>query len=148
MKAAIISVGDELLRGDVADTNASTLARLLGTRGIDVTTMSVTGDTVTSLGRQLKACIDAADLVLVTGGLGPTRDDITRLAVARVVGEELRLDRSSQERIRRRFERSGKPLSEANERQALFPARAEIIDNAHGTAPGFICRSGGSTILC
>lgn len=147
MKAIILSVGDELLRGDTADTNASFLARLLGERGVEVVEIATVGDSRIVLADRLREFLGRVGLVCVSGGLGPTRDDITRWAVADVVGRPLRLDESSLGRIRERFRRVRKPMGEGNEKQALLPEGAEIVENPRGTAPGFLCNWKGSRVL-
>ena len=147
MKAAILSVGDEILRGETTDTNASVLGAILGERGVEVVAISVVGDSAGALRDRLRSSLSRADLVCVTGGLGPTRDDITREAIAEVLGKGLVLDPPSKGRIRARFTRRGRKMSPNNEKQALFPVGAEIIDNPVGTAPGFICRHKGSVII-
>lgn len=147
MKAAIVSVGDEILRGEVVDTNGPALARLLERRGVEVAAHLVVGDSRQELSDRLAEGIGRFGITCVSGGLGPTRDDITRWAVADAVGRKLEADAATVERIRIRYEKGGRSAPKESGRQALFPQGSEILDNPVGTAPGFICRSRGSVIV-
>lgn len=147
MKAAILSVGDELLRGATTDTNAPVLAGLLVDRGVEVISISTVGDSREALRDRVREILGRVDLIFITGGLGPTRDDLTRQAVADVLGTDLDLDRASLETIRMRIEKRGRKMAETNRKQALFPRGAEVIENRQGTAPGFLCRPEGVVLV-
>jgi nicotinamide-nucleotide amidase len=142
MKCEILSIGSELTSGQNLDTNSQWLSRQLAEIGIVV-------GWHTTLADDLEANIDAfriasrrAGLVLATGGLGPTQDDLTREALARVAGVELVEDAESLRRIEEMFRRRNRAMPERNRVQALFPAGAEPIPNEHGTAPGIWMRLG------
>jgi len=138
LSAEILTIGDELLRGDLVDTNGSWLARRLFQLGVGVTRILSTGDELEQLTQHLTRALAAGTgLVLVTGGLGPTDDDRTSEAVARATGRPLELDQPTLETLRWRFEQAGYPFTPNNEKQAHFPRGATLIPNRRGTAPGF-----------
>ncbi len=146
MKCEIISIGSELTSGQNLDTNSQWLSRRLAEVGIPVGWHTTIAD-------DLEANIDAfriacrrARLVLITGGLGPTQDDLTREALAAAVGVELVFHQESFERIRDMFARRGRTMPERNRVQALFPAGSEPIPNDRGTAPGIWMRIGDATV--
>ena len=146
--AAILSIGDELVLGQTLDTNAQTLSSLLLDRGV-VTRRHVTvDDDERTIAEELERSAAAHDLVIVTGGLGPTADDLTRHALACVLGEQLIMDDAALQQIRSWFESSGRPMPEANAIQAMRPASAVLLANEHGTAPGLSARVGGADIFC
>ncbi len=136
-KAAVVAVGDELISGDQVDLNTSWLAERLGELGWTVEVATLVGDDQTELAATYRQLAARAELVLSTGGLGPTLDDLTRHAVAEAAGVELCLDAETVDLIRAFFESLGRKASPANDRQALFPAGATILPNSAGTAPGF-----------
>jgi len=148
VKAEIVTIGDELLRGEIVDTNRSFLSdRLLG---LDIEThyhTSVRDDAADMIDafRRASARIDIA---LVSGGLGPTRDDLTAAALAEAFDLELVLDEDALESIRSFFHIIGREMSENNASQAYFPAGAEILPNPIGTAPGFSIAQGGARFFC
>lgn len=137
MKAEIISVGTELLLGEITDTNASYLAGQLPLLGIDLYWISQVGDNQTRLVEVLKRAWQRSDLILITGGLGPTEDDLTREAIAEMLGEELRIDPVSEQRIRERFTQRGIEMAPSNIKQAAVIPSAKTVHNARGTAPGW-----------
>lgn len=137
MRAFIISTGDELTTGRTVDTNANYLADQLVGIGIDVVGMLVVGDYPDRIAWAWRAALAQADVVLSTGGLGPTADDLTTETVAQVAGVGLRQDTAVAERIRQLFAAMGRTMPENNLKQALFPEGATIIPNGLGTAPGF-----------
>jgi nicotinamide-nucleotide amidase len=137
MRAVIISTGDELTTGRTVDTNAGYIADQLVAIGIDVVAVLVVGDYPERIAWAWRQAVAEADVVLCTGGLGPTADDLTTETVARVAGVALRADQGVADRIRRFFESVGRTMPENNLKQALFPEGAVIIPNAIGTAPGF-----------
>ncbi|MFC1899268.1 CinA family nicotinamide mononucleotide deamidase-related protein [Chloroflexota bacterium] len=135
MKAEIISVGTEILLGEITDTNSSFLAGQLPLLGIDLYWISQVGDNYVRLGEVLKRAWQRSDLILITGGLGPTEDDITRETIAKIMGEELRIDPVAEKAVRERF--SGREMASSNIKQAMIIDSAESITNVKGTAPGW-----------
>lgn len=142
MKATIISTGEELVTGHTVDTNASFLAAHLTAHGHTVRRLLALGDDPGALEGELSRAADDCELILVTGGLGPTADDRTRGAVARAAGVELVEDEESLEHVRRVIEAHGHKVTEAHATQALFPVGSEIFPNHRGTARGFACTIG------
>ncbi|HUP08006.1 MAG TPA: competence/damage-inducible protein A [Caldimonas sp.] len=136
-KAAILSTGDELTTGRTLDTNANFIADTLVAAGLDVTAIIVVGDYPERITWAWHAALRQADVIISTGGLGPTVDDLTTETVAAVTGRKLILDQEVADRIRKMFEAMGRVMPENNLKQAQFPQGAVIIPNALGTAPGF-----------
>ncbi len=147
MKATVIGVGTELLVGHTQDTNTAELAADLLESGAEVEVSFRVADELEPLVRELAHALRHHDLVVTTGGLGPTPDDLTREAVARAIGAPLVADEAMLEKIRAFFDRMGRPMPEANRRQAMRPRGAEWIENPRGTAPGFLWQGGGKTLL-
>jgi competence/damage-inducible protein CinA-like protein len=135
--AAILSTGDELTTGRTVDTNAGFIADHVTAIGLDVVAVLVVGDYPERIAWAWREAMRHADLIISTGGLGPTADDLTTETVAQVTGRRLLLDQEVADRIRRMFEAMGRVMPENNLKQARFPEGAEIIPNALGTAPGF-----------
>lgn len=140
MKAEIICIGTELLLGEIIDTNAAYLARELAAMGIDLYHKSTVGDNLKRAVETIKTATQRADLVIISGGLGPTRDDLTREAIAVAVGEQLVVNQEALRHLTERFERMQRPMTENNKRQAEFPESAEMVANPMGTAPGIWLR--------
>lgn len=136
--AEILCVGTELLLGDIVNTNAAYLSRRLAELGICVYRQSVVGDSPARLTDALTLALSRADLVITSGGLGPTYDDLTRETVAAAFGLTLELDDRVLDNIRNYFNRTGRVMTENNIRQAMVPHGATVLDNEHGTAPGLI----------
>ncbi len=136
MKASIVAIGSELLTPFRVDTNSLVITERLNTLGFDVRSKAVVGDDIDGIVRVLAGELDVVDLVVCTGGLGPTEDDVTRDAVARVLGRPLDLDETIVERIRARFAARGLTMAEINKRQAMVPRGAIVLENTNGTAPG------------
>lgn len=136
MTAEIIAVGSELLSPDKLDTNSLFLARMLGERGILLSRKSVVGDDRPLLASEIRRARGASQLVILTGGLGPTLDDLTRDAASDATGRRLVRHESIVRDIERIFQRFGRPMARVNERQALILEGAEILPNPRGTAPG------------
>jgi len=147
VRACIIAVGSELLTPFRVDTNSLAITERLNAVGYDVRLKAVVGDDVDELAAQFSAALEWADLIVFTGGLGPTEDDVTRDAVARVLGVPFDVDDATVERIRARFVRRGLVMPEINRRQAMVPRGATLIDNPHGTAPGLWIERGRAAIL-
>jgi len=137
MIAEIISTGDELVFGEIADTNAPYLASRLSELGVSVHYHTVTGDSFSYLTDTLKAAVERSGLIICTGGLGPTKDDMTREVISEFCCVPLRLHEESFSRIKAIFRRRNLELSPTNRKQAMIPEGAEIISNKWGTAPGF-----------
>lgn len=139
MRAAILAIGDEIVAGLTTDTNSGFVAAELRALGVDAAGfLAVPDDPEAILGALARAAADA-ELVVCTGGLGPTADDLTTACVARFAGRPLELHAPSLEAIRERFRARGLEMSDNNRKQALFPAGAEVFPNPQGTAPGFVC---------
>lgn len=137
MAAALLCIGTELARGEIVNTNASHLAAELTTLGFDVDEIVVVDDDHGRIVGSLARLAADHELIVATGGLGPTTDDLTTVAVASALGVGLERHEPSIDAIRRRFEKIGRPMSPSNEKQADFPVGAEVLPNPVGTAPGF-----------
>ncbi len=138
MRAETISIGTELLLGQITDTNAVWIAEQLSQVGVDLYFRTTVGDNVGRIVDAIRHALTRADVVITTGGLGPTVDDVTREAVARATNRDLVLDENLLAQIRARFARWGAPMSENNVRQAYIPQGATPVENPVGTAPCFI----------
>ena len=136
MKACILAIGSEMLTPFRVDTNSLFITERLNTIGYDVRLKAVVGDDVAELADLLGGVLGWADLVVITGGLGPTEDDITRDAVARVLDVPLEVDEAIVDRIRERFAKRGMSMPDINRRQAMVPRGATVLPNPNGTAPG------------
>ncbi len=147
MRAEIISIGTELLLGEIVDTNAAWLAQQLAAAGVDVFFRATVGDNVGRIAAALQSAMTRADVIITTGGLGPTVDDVTREAVAQAVGVPLTLNHELVEQIRARFAKWGRAMSENNVRQAYIPQGATPVENPVGTAPCFIVEHAGHFIF-
>ena len=147
MKAEIIAVGTELLLGEVANTNAVYLSQRMAECGIDVYRHTTVGDNRARLIDVLSEAFARADIVITTGGLGPTADDITKDAVAAHFGLALELHQPSLLAIKAFFDRMGHEMKENNKRQAYLPEGAMVLDNPAGTAPGCIVSVGGKKCI-
>ena len=145
--AAILAIGDEILSGQTTDTNSGWLAEQVRALGVEVVGFLTAPDDEGAIVRAFERALDDADVVISTGGLGPTADDLTTGCVARVAGRELVLDAASLREIEERFRRMGREMTPNNRRQAMLPAGCEVIPNPWGTAPGSITpveRGGGT----
>ena len=136
MRAEIISVGTELLLGQIVDTDAAYLSKLLPESGVDLHYRVTVGDNELRLAEALKLALSRADVVFTIGGLGPTQDDLTKETVARVVGDEMVMDEESAEFMRSFFAARGVDMPETNLKQAMGPRRGRVLKNPLGTAPG------------
>lgn len=148
MNAEIISVGTELLLGEIVDTNSAELAESLAALGVNVYYHNTVGDNVARLVATLSQSMERSDLVIVTGGLGPTEDDITRECLAQVAGVPLVLNERALEDIREFFHRLGREMTANNERQAYLPQGATMLANPMGTAPGIWLTVGNAHVIC
>ncbi|MBW2281637.1 MAG: competence/damage-inducible protein A [Deltaproteobacteria bacterium] len=146
--AWVLTIGDELLRGEIVDSNKSFLSeRLLGIE-IETTRHVTVADDADEIAAQLRAAVASARVVLVSGGLGPTRDDITTAVVASTFDRPLVRRPEEVDRIRAFFESIGREMAENNAKQADFPEGAEVLSNPLGTAPGFMLAVEGSLVFC
>ena len=136
-RAIVISSGDELTTGRTVDTNANFIADKLVSAGLDVVAIMVVGDYPDRIAWAWQQAMQHADVIIGTGGLGPTADDLTTEVLAQVAGRRLQMDHTVADRIRQMFAAMGRVMPENNLKQALFPEGATIIANALGTAPGF-----------
>ena len=134
-RAEILCVGTELLIGDIVNTNAAYLSRRLATLGIGVYRQSVVGDNKARLAEDLRTALSRADLVITSGGLGPTADDMTKEIAAEVFGRKMTLHEPSLARIERYFAATGRVMTPNNRKQAMMPEGAIVFDNDYGTAP-------------
>jgi len=147
MTAEILTVGTEILLGDITNTNAQYLSRQLALLGINVYRHSVVGDNPDRLAEALETALSRADLVITTGGLGPTCDDLTKEVVARRMGRELEMNPECLAQIEAYFKKVNRPMTENNKKQALMPAGCTVLPNAVGTAPGCIIEEGGKAVI-
>ncbi len=143
MTCAVLSIGTELTRGELVNSNAAWLSAELTALGFEVIEHAVVDDDRTRIVAALRRLAQQVRVIVSTGGLGPTTDDVTTEAVASALGVQLVRDESSLEAIRRRFEKLGRTMSASNMKQADFPEGADILPNAAGTAPGFGVRVDG-----
>ena len=147
VKAAVVAVGEELLSGQTTDTNGPWLGKRLAALGAPVVRRWVVGDDAAAIQAALSEALDVADLIVVTGGLGPTRDDLTRPAVAGFLDLELRTDPRIVDDLRKRFRAHGLgDLPESNLSQAEVPRGAQILENGRGTAPGLLMEHEGRSV--
>src|SRR5579872_2555102 len=147
MKAEIIAVGSELLTPDRVDTNSLFLTAQLNRLGIEVTRKTVVGDELADLRGAFADAMERVELVIASGGLGPTEDDRTREAVADLLGRRLSLDPEVMSKIEARFRQIGRAMSEVNARQAMVPEGATVLENARGTAPGLWLEARGRIVI-
>lgn len=144
MRAEIIAVGSELLGSTRADTNSLYLSGRLSSLGIDLRIKSVVGDERDDLAAVFRQALGRSDVIVLTGGLGPTDDDLTREVVSDVLGLPMTIDEAIVSKIRARFERRGLTMPDVNRRQAYVPRGAIVLDNPNGTAPGLFISGAGA----
>jgi nicotinamide-nucleotide amidase len=147
MKTEIISIGTEIMLGEITDTNASFLASQLPALGNELLGVSQVGDDMGRMLEVLKRAWQRSQLILTTGGLGPTGDDLTREAVAALLGEEMRADPSLEQALRERFGRMTVQMSPTNLKQATLIPSAKAIPNPNGTAPGWLVERDGRILV-
>ena len=146
MRCNVVAVGTELLLGQITDTNSSWLGEQLAAAGIESRLQVKVGDNLDRMRRAILTALADADAVVVCGGLGPTHDDLTREAVAALMGAELTEDAAVAGVIRDLFERRGRVMAANNLRQALVPVGATVIPQTRGTAPGLVCPVGTKVV--
>jgi nicotinamide-nucleotide amidase len=133
----VVTIGDELLLGFTIDTNGAFIAQKLAEQGVAIVRRTAVGDTMDAITSAVREALDRTGAVITTGGLGPTSDDLTRDAVARVFGRGLLVDEAHLQWMRERWKkRFGRDMPESNRRQAMIPEGARKLDNRHGSAPG------------
>ena len=142
--AEVIAVGSEMLGSTRTDTNSVYIAERLSSIGIDLRAKTVVGDERDDLSSMFRQALDRSDVVVLTGGLGPTDDDLTRDVVSDVLDRPMSIDESIVAKIRGRFERRGLTMPDVNRRQAQVPRGAVVLDNPNGTAPGLFIEHAGA----
>lgn len=147
MTVEIICVGTELLLGNIVNTNGAYLAEKCAGMGLSCYYQTVVGDNEKRLSDALKAALDRADIVLLSGGLGPTEDDLTKETTASVMGRPLLMDENCRQKIEAYFEKRGVKPTDNNWKQAMIPQGAFIMENRNGTAPGVILREGDKHVI-
>lgn len=147
MTAEIVSVGTELLLGQIVDTDAVHLASILPEYGVACLRRQTIGDNLVRLTEALRIALERSDLIFTIGGLGPTEDDLTREAISAAIGQELIQDQAIAERLRKFFALRKLPWLERQLNQAMRPASASPIENPNGTAPGLICPAGSKYVI-
>jgi nicotinamide-nucleotide amidase len=148
ISAEIVSIGTELLMGQIVDTNAQHLGQLLPELGIEHYHRQTVGDNLERATQALRLALGRSDVVFTIGGLGPTEDDLTRDAVARALGVELEFIPEVAEKLRKLFALRNLAWTDAQNRQAMRPVGATVIENPNGSAPGLLCPSGGKWVIC
>ena len=147
MNAEIITIGDEILIGQIVDTNAAYIAQRLNAAGVTVSERSSVGDRAEQITRAIEQSMQRCDLVILTGGLGPTKDDITKTTLAKIFGGEMRTDERVKEHVRSMLALRGIEFNELNRSQAEVPDSCEVLFNAHGTAPGMWFERDGKVVI-
>ncbi len=147
MTAEIVSVGTEILMGQIVDTNAQVLGQLFPELGISHKHRQTVGDNLQRLTEALQLALSRSEIVITIGGLGPTEDDLTRDGIAAALGEGLIIDEAVEEKLRKLFALRNLPWLETQVRQAMRPPCAQPIENPNGTAPGLICQKDGKIVI-
>ena len=147
MKASILTIGDEILIGQIVDTNSASIARHLNNAGIVVWERTSVGDQREQITEAVKRAMNQSDVVILTGGLGPTKDDITKKTLAGMFGCELVPDQRVADHVKRMLEGRGIEFNELNRGQAMVPACCTVLFNAHGTAPGMWFKRDGKVVV-
>lgn len=147
MIAEIVAIGTEILMGQILDTDAQYLSRRLQSLGISVYYHQAVGDNPQRMMDTLSLALSRSDIVITTGGLGPTQDDISKAIAAKLLGLEMQFDEDSWQAIRGYFDRMGRNCPENNKRQAMFAEGARILPNACGTAPGCMIEKDGKIVI-
>ncbi|MFK8101469.1 MAG: competence/damage-inducible protein A [Saprospiraceae bacterium] len=147
MRARIVTIGDEILIGQIIDTNSAWMAQQLNLQGIEIEAIFSVSDTHEAITRAIDDAFAAVDVILVTGGLGPTKDDITKQAIADYFGVGMVFSDETYERILRMFERWGRKSTEAHRLQCYMPENATLLKNKMGTAPGMWFNKGNKVMI-
>ena len=147
MKAEIITIGDEILIGQIVDTNAAYIAQRLNAVGLVVSERSSVGDRAEQIVRAIEQSMQRSDVVILTGGLGPTKDDITKTTLAKMFGGDMRTDKRVEEHVRTMLAARNIEFNALNRSQAVVPESCEVLFNAHGTAPGMWFERDGKIVI-
>ena len=147
MKAEIFSIGTELLMGELTDTNSSWMAARLPALGIQLQGISIIGDSLAMLTAGFSRALQRSDLVLTTGGLGPTQDDLTREAIAAALQETPTVQEEALQALERSFQQRGRSMLSPNIKQAHLIPSAQFLPNRHGTAPGWWVERHGTMLV-
>ncbi|MBR1692676.1 MAG: competence/damage-inducible protein A [Lachnospiraceae bacterium] len=147
MVVELISVGTEILLGNIVNTNAAYLSEKCASLGLQCFFQTTVGDNEERLSMVLRTALERSDIVILSGGLGPTADDLTKEVAAAVMGRELLMDERSRKRIQEFFDKRGLSITDNNWKQAMMPKGAIIIDNENGTAPGVIIEAEEKTVI-
>jgi len=147
MKVEVLAVGTELLMGQIANTNAQYISAKLPEVGVGVYYHSVVGDNPERLRASLKLALERADVVITTGGLGPTKDDLTKETIASELGLEMELDKPSYDALIEHFSGINRPMTENNVKQAYLPKGSTVLTNRNGTAPGCLIEQDGKVVI-
>ena len=147
MKGTIVTIGDEILLGQITDTNSAWLGNRLNMIGIDVIGMATISDKIEDIHQALNQYMAVSDLVVMTGGLGPTKDDITKKALAEYFDSGLSMDEGLKAKVKGYFDKRNIPFLEAHEVQCLMPDKATSLTNNMGTAPGMLFEKEGKYVL-
>lgn len=147
LRIAVLTIGDELLNGELADSNTAAIGRLLGSEGYSLRESLTVSDNEPDIIDALQLLAEKRDVVIVTGGLGPTSDDLTARAAAHAFGRRYMLNEQALEMIRDHFRRLGLEMHPRNEKQALLPHKVKILPNPRGSAPGFILHHNGKDLF-
>ena len=147
MKAEIITIGDEILIGQIVDTNAAYIAQRLNAVGLVVSERSSVGDRAEQIVRAIEQSMQRSDVVILTGGLGPTKDDITKTTLAEMFGGDMRTDKRVEEHVRTMLAARNIEFNALNRSQAVVPESCEVLFNAHGTAPGMWFERDGKIVI-
>ncbi|HEX6302026.1 MAG TPA: competence/damage-inducible protein A [Acidimicrobiia bacterium] len=148
MIVEVIAVGTELLLGQIINSNAAFIGAALADRGFDAHYQQVVGDNLARVATSIRTAIERADVVIITGGIGPTRDDLTREALCEATQRPMVFDEDYAERLRTWWRQRGREMPESNLRQAEHPEGAELLLNPKGTAPGLALDHEGTSIFC
>jgi nicotinamide-nucleotide amidase len=148
MRVEVLAVGTELLLGQITNTNASHIGATLADHGLDAHFQQVVGDNLDRVASAITTAMERADAVIITGGIGPTRDDLTREALCQATGREMVLDEDYADHLRVWWDTRGRVMPESNLRQAQHPEGAELLMNPKGTAPGLALEHEGTLVFC
>ncbi len=148
MIVEILAVGTELLLGQIVNSNTSTIGAALAERGFDAHYQQTVGDNLYRIGTAIRTALARSDALIITGGIGPTQDDITREALCEVTGREMVFNQQYADDLREWWSRRGREMPESNLRQATHPEGADLIPNPRGTAPGLDLEFDGKRIFC
>ena len=147
MKSTIITIGDEILIGQILDTNSRYISQALNRLGVIVAERTSIGDSAEQIVETLDRALAATDIVIITGGLGPTKDDITKHTLTRYFGSELVYNEQVGDFVRELLSRRGIAFNDLNRGQAMVPACCTVLHNAHGTAPGMWFERDGTVVV-